>query len=74
MSGGVTVLADSDFESNLIADILVKNEIYESIKSLLLKESLDTICSKLSLLTTEQNEGLSIKIVSFEIPILFACN
>ena len=74
MSGGVTVLANSDFESNLIGDLLVNNETYESIKSLLLKESLDTIFSKLSLLTTEQNEGLSIKSVSFENPILFACN
>ena len=31
MCGGVTVLVDSDLESNLIADLLVNNEIYESI-------------------------------------------
>ena len=29
--GGVTVLVDSDLESNLIADLLINNEIYESI-------------------------------------------
>ena len=31
MCGGVTVLVDSDLESNLIGDLLVNNETYESI-------------------------------------------
>ena len=31
MGAGVMVLVDSDLESNLIADLLVDNEIYESI-------------------------------------------